>query len=471
MRSRPGGRCLIGITTVGLCFVTQSEVAADNAPAATPWAPRPDSLLCYLWVLLRSAPGLKIQFARAPRAASAVLAAGWITIVGYAAEWPEFRGPTGQGQATETGLPVHWSESINVVWKTPVEGLGWSSPVIRGENIWMTTATDEGRSLRAVSFDKSSGRLLRDIEIFRQDEPGKAHQKNSHATPTPILEGDRVYVHFGTQGTAALSNSTGEVIWRNEELRYAPGHGQGGSPALSGNLLVISCDGTDRQFVVALDKNTGKIRWRTDRRDARMAFSTPLIIRAEGRDQVVSVGADVTAGYDLETGEELWYIRYEGFSNVPRPVYGHGLVYIASGFYKPVLFAVRPTGRGDVTRSHVVWSSSRGVPLTSSPLLVGDQIYFVSDQGIASCLDAKSGEIHWRSRLKGNYSASPLLADGRIYFQNEEGLTTVIEPGLRFKKLAENQVDGRTFATIAPSDEALFLRTDSRLYRIEERGK
>ena len=412
-----------------------------------------------------------MRFVRTSLPISAMLAAWGLLATASAAEWPEFRGPTGQGEASETGLPISWSESLNVDWKVPVAGLGWSSPVIRGEKIWMTTATDEGRSLRAVSFDKSSGRLLQDIEVFRQDEPTKAHRKNSHATPTPILEGDRVYLHFGTQGTAALSSSTGEVIWRNQELRYAPGHGQGGSPALSGNLLVINCDGTDRQFVVALDKNTGAIRWRTDRRETRMAFTTPLVIRADGHDQAVSIGADATVSYDVETGEELWFIRHEGFSNVPRPVYGHGLVYVTSGFYKPVLFAVRPNGRGDVTQSHVVWSSSRGIPLTPSPVLVGDEMYFVSDQGIATCLDAKTGENHWRSRLKGKYSASPLFADGRIYFQNEEGLTTVIEPGLSFEKLAENQVDGRTFATIAPTDGALFLRTDSHLYRIEERKK
>ena len=410
-------------------------------------------------------------FAVTSRVTLAMFAAWGLLAQAGAADWPEFRGPTGQGQATETGLPLRWSESLNVVWKVRVPGLGWSSPVIRGEKIWMTTATDEGRSLRAVSFDKASGRRLLDVEVFRQDKPSKAHRKNSHATPTPILEGDRVYLHFGTQGTAALSASTGEVIWRNQELRFAPGHGQGGSPALSGNLLVINCDGTDRQFVVALDKNTGAVRWRTDRREKRMAFTTPLVIRAEGRDQAVSIGADATVSYDVETGEELWFIRYEGFSNVPRPVYGHGLVYVTSGFYNPVLFAVRPNGRGDVTESHVVWSSSRGIPLTSSPLLAGDEIYVVSDQGIASCFDAKTGENHWRARLKGKYAASPLLADGRIYFQNEEGLTTVVEPGLSFKKLAENQVDGRTFATIAPTDGAFFLRTDSHLYRIEEGGE
>ena len=292
------------------------------------------------------------------------LAAFLLSVV-TASEWPEFRGPTGQGHATETGLPLQWSESLNVVWKVPVPGLGWSSPVVRGEKIWMTTATQEGRSLRVVSVDKSSGRLLQDLEVFHEDTPATIQKKNSHATPTPILEGDRVYVHFGPQGTAALSSATGLVIWRNRELRYAPGHGQGGSPALAADLLVISCDGIDRQYVVALDKNTGAVRWRTDRRDAAMAFSTPLVIREGPRAQVVSVGASATVSYDLATGKELWFIRYDGFSNVPRPVYGHGLVYVTSGYYNPVLFAVRPDGRGDVTDSHVHWSLKRGIPLTT----------------------------------------------------------------------------------------------------------
>lgn len=383
-----------------------------------------------------------------------------------AADWPQFRGPTGQGISEGTGLAVSWSETENITWKKAIPGHGWSSPVVEGGQLWLTAATDGGRSLRAIAVDPESGEIFHDIEVFRQDEPSKKHRKNSHATPTPILEDDRVYVHFGHQGTAALKDN-GEILWRNRELRYEPGHGQGGTPALSRDLLIISCDGTDRQFVVALDKNTGKVRWNTPRTDAAMAFSTPLVIEHDGAPQVVSPGANRAVSYDLETGRELWSIRYGGFSNVPRPVYSHGLVFLSSGYYNPALYAIRPDGRGDVTATHVIWKMNRGVPLTPSPVVVGDEMYFVSDKGIASCVDAKTGEPHWRARMTGAYSASPLYAEGHIYFQNETGLTTVITPGRTFNKVAENQLDGRTFASIATVGKAMFLRTDTHLYRIE----
>ena len=384
-----------------------------------------------------------------------------------AGDWPQFRGPTGQGISDETGLPIQWSESENIKWKVPIPGEGWSSPVIKDGRVWLTAATEGGRSLRAIAVNVASGEMIHNVEVFREDQPTKKHKKNSYATPTPILEGDRVYVHFGTQGTAALTDA-GKIVWKNEELSYVPGHGQGGAPELAGDLLVISCDGTDQQYVVALDKDTGKIRWRTPRRNARMAFTTPLAITEGGTRQVVSPGADRAVAYQLETGEELWSIRYGGFSNVPRPVFAHGLVFVASGFYNPVLFAVRPDGKGDVTESHVAWSTSRGVPLTSSPVVAGDAIYFVSDNGIASCLDAKTGQQRWRSRLAGAYVASPLYAGGHIYFQSETGLTTVIKPGKAFERVAENQLDGRTFASPAIVGGAIFLRTDTHLYRIEE---
>ncbi|MDA1314046.1 MAG: PQQ-binding-like beta-propeller repeat protein [Acidobacteria bacterium] len=401
-------------------------------------------------------------------AGSAFFAAVFLLLSGplTAADWPQFRGPTGQGVSEDTGLPIQWSEKENVAWKVAIPGTGWSSPVIKDGQLWLTTATEEGRSLRAIRVDIESGEIVHNIEVFREEKPTKKHEKNSYATPTPILEDGRVYVHFGPQGTAALSDA-GEILWKNQELSYVPGHGQGGTPELAGDLLVISCDGTDQQFVVALDKTTGKIRWRTLRKDAAMAFSTPLVIEQGSTRQVVSPGANRAVAYQLETGEELWSVSYKGFSNVPRPVFAHGLVYVASGFYNPVIYAVRPDGRGDVTESHVAWSTSRGVPLTSSPLVVGDEIYFVSDNGIASCLDAKTGRQHWRSRLTGAYSASPLYAGGHIYFQSEAGLTTVITPGKTFKSVAENQLDGRTFASPSPAGKAIFLRTETHLYRIE----
>ncbi|HVX60840.1 MAG TPA: PQQ-binding-like beta-propeller repeat protein [Pirellulales bacterium] len=390
-----------------------------------------------------------------------------VTAPARADDWPQFRGPDGQGHAGQRGLPLEWSEGQNIVWKAPVPGLGWSSPTILGRQIWLTTALDEGRSLHVVCMDRETGEVQHDVEAFQIADPGKIHSKNSHASPSPILEGDRVYVHFGDNGTACLSTD-GKVLWRNQELIYAHGHGPGGSPVLYKDLLIVSCDGTDRQFVAALDKHSGKLRWQT-KREGRMAYSTPLVIHAAGRDQVISTGGDAVVSYNPADGEEIWRVRYDGYSEVPRPVYGQGLVFICSGYNTPLLYAIRPDGEGDVTDTHVAWKTTKAAPLNPSPLLIGEELYFVSDRGVAVCADAKTGEQHWQKRLPGNYSASPLAADGRIYFTNETGETTVIAPGKEFKSLASNLVDGRTLASLAVSGKAIYLRTDTHLYRIEER--
>lgn len=389
------------------------------------------------------------------------------------AEWPEFRGPDGQGHASQQRLPLTWSETENIAWKTPIDGLGWSSPVIAGRQIWLTTATDEGHSLRAVCLDRDSGKIVHDVEVFHVDDPGKMHKKNSHASPTPILEGDKVYVHFGTNGTACLT-SEGKIVWKTNELKYAMVHGCGGSPVLVDDLLVFSCDGGDLQFVVALDKRTGEIRWKTDRdglvTPKHFAFSTPLALRIGSIDQVISPGADQVIAYETRTGKPLWRVRYEGgYSVVPRPVFGKGLLFLSSGYDSPILLAIRPDGQGDVTETHVAWSVKKGAPHNPSPLLVGDELYLVSDRGVASCLDAVTGEVCWQERLGGNFSASPLAADGHVYFLNEDGGTTVIAPGREFKELAKNQLDGRTLASLAVAGRAIYLRTDSHLYRIESK--
>lgn len=384
-----------------------------------------------------------------------------------AEDWPEFRGPTAQGHSTERGLPLEWSESRNVMWKTRVPGLGWSSPVVAGGRVWITSAIKErGGSLRALAFDVETGRELVNAEVFRTRNADPLNAKNSLASPTPIVEGDRVYVHFGADGTAALTTS-GETVWKTR-LAYESQHGSGGSPVLYGDLLIFSADGSDRAFVIALEKQTGKTRWKTSRRQpSDQAYSTPLVIRVGDRDEVVSVGAFRAAAYEPESGKEIWRVGYgDGFSNVPRPVYGHGLVYIATGFQQPTLIAVRPDGTGDVTRTHVAWTLRRGAPLTPSPLLVGDELYIVNDGGIVSCLDATTGETRWQHRLDGSFSASPVFADGRIYFLNEEGVATVILPGKEFRTLATNHVDGETLASMAVSAGSIFIRTNSHLYRI-----
>jgi outer membrane protein assembly factor BamB len=383
-------------------------------------------------------------------------------------DWPQFRGPGGQGHSSERGLPLTWSESENIAWKVAVPGRGWSSPVVAGGRVWLTTAAAIKRdtSLRLMAFDEATGRVALDVEVFRRRGAELLNAKNSHASPTPILDGDRVYVHFGAEGTAAVSTA-GEILWK-ARLEYESQHGNGGSPELAGDLLIVNCDGFDQAFVVALDTRTGRRRWRADRRTPHsQAYSTPLAIRAADRDQVVSVGAFHASAFDPANGREIWRVRYpDGFSNVPRPVYGAGLVLIATGFHQPSLLAVRPDGRGDVTRTHVAWTLARGAPLTPSPLVAGDDVYVVSDNGIASCLDARTGTVRWQQRLGNSFSASPVLADGRVYFLDEDGRTTVLKADGSGERLAVNALDGPALASMAVASRSMFIRTATHLYRI-----
>jgi len=391
----------------------------------------------------------------------------WFRHALRAEDWPQFRGPDGQGHSSEQALPLTWSEKENIRWKVAIPGRGWSSPAIAGDRIWLTTATDGGRSLCAICLDRNAGSQRQTVELFHLAAAEPINDKNSYASPTPVLDGDKVYLHFGPYGTACITSS-GEIVW-GTRLKYSPQHGPGGSPVLYEDLLIISCDGQDIQYVVALDKRTGKIRWKTSRAGYQ-AYSTPLVIQAAGRAQVISPGAHRAIAYDPHSGKEIWWVSYgQGFSNVPRPVFGAGLVFICSGFFEPVVLAVRPDGTGDVTKSHIVWSLKRGAPLTPSPLLVEEDLYVISDSGIATCLDAKTGAAHWRARLGGNFSASPVYGDDRIYFLNEDGETTVIAPGTQFQRLAVNKLDGATLASIAISGGALFIRTDGNLYRLEQR--
>ena len=393
----------------------------------------------------------------------------FISPTGEARDWPEFRGPSGQGHSTDRDLPVEWSESQNVSWKVAVPGLGWSSPVVADGRAWITTATRQDKgSLRLLAFDITTGQETLNVEVFRIDDLRAPNPKNSLASPSPIIDGDHVYVHFGSYGTAALTTA-GEIVW-STQFTYQSQHGNGGSPIVYGDLLILSCDGFDTAFVVALDKRTGEIRWKTEREHpVSQAYSTPLVIGVGGQDQIVSVGAFRTTAYDPETGREIWWVRYDdGFSNVPRPVFGHGLVFISTGFQVPSMLAVRADGSGDVTSTHVAWTLRRGAPLTPSPLLVGDELYVVNDYGILTCIAATSGEIHWQERIGGNYSASPVFADGRIYFQSEEGKTTVVEPGIEFRALSTNRLDESTLASMAVSSGSFFLRTSGHLYRIAQ---
>ena len=396
-----------------------------------------------------------------------------------AADWPQFRGPTGDGHAVAKNLPAEWNETTNVAWKTEIPGRGWSSPSLFQNRLYLTTAAAAESSasgplsLRTLSVDAASGRILWNVEVF--EEPADApriHSKNSHASPTPLVEKDRVYVHFGHQGTACL-DLTGKVIWRNDTIKYAPVHGNGGSPVLEGGFVIFSCDGGSDPFVIALDARTGREKWRFKRESdsvKQFAFSTPAVIEVAGRKQLITPGAGVVNALNPASGDEIWRVRYDGYSVIPKPVFGHGLVFLSTGYDSPVVMAIRPDGSGDVTDTHVAWELPRGGPHAPSLLLVGNELYMISDRGVATCVDARTGEQHWQERIGGNYSASPIFADGKIYLQSEEGPAVVLKPGKTFEKLADTGFAERTLASYAVGDSALFIRTEHNLYRVENEG-
>ena len=417
-----------------------------------------------------------------------VFTVAWLSILALTARgqdavtsWPQFRGPDGQGHSAARDVPWQWSESTSsgsqgIAWKTPLPGRGWSSPVVDGGFVWLTSALDDGKRLVVLRINAATGVVDRQIPVFADNKPKSIHQKNSHASPSLLIDGDRLFAHFGTYGTACLTRD-GDVVWR-QKLDYEPQHGPGGSPILYDDLLILNCDGADVQYVAALDKRTGEIRWKTPRAhisEARrngekmpgMAFSTPLLYEDDGVPLVLSAGGDHLAAYDARMGQEIWWSAYDGYSVVPRPVVAQGLVFFSSCYDGPVFYAVRLGGQGDVTPTHVAWTLAKGAPHSPSPLAVGDELYVVDDGGVATCLDIGSGKQHWQKRLGGKFSASPLLAGDRIYFTNEEGETIVLAPGREYHELARNQVDGRTLASLAPIDGALFLRTDTHLYRLQ----
>ena len=418
-----------------------------------------------------------------------------------AQEWPQFRGPHGSGIADATTLPVTWSETENVTWKTELPGRGWSSPVISGKYIWMTTGIEtaatpeelakkfEGRSdakslqlaakvsLRAICVDRESGKLIQNVPLFELDYPDPIHALNSYASPTPVICGDRVFCHFGNYGTACVGLADGKVLWKTEQFKYDPQNGPGASPVAWKNLLIFNCDGRDVQFIVALDQADGKTVWQTNRsgklpdnNDFKKAYCTPTIIDDPQHPQLISPASDWVYSYDPATGQELWRANYGqlGFSTVPKPLIGNGKVYVLTSFMSSRLLAIKFDGHGDVTETHVNWKEDRNMPSKPSMLLIDDRLYAVNDKGILTCLDANSGEMVWRERVDGDYAASPLYGAGHIYLFNQNGETTVVQPGDEFKKVASNKLDGSFMASPAVAGNALFLRTDKALYRVEE---
>jgi outer membrane protein assembly factor BamB len=401
------------------------------------------------------------------------------------ADWPQFRGPAGNGLATSRALPLAWAEDKNVTWKTAIHGRGWSSPVILGNQVWLTTATTDGRALFAIAVEKATGKILHDLPLFEVSTPQYAHPFNSYASPTPVIEPGRVYVTFGAPGTAAIDTKTGRVVWERRDFECNHFRGAGSSPIIFGNLLIMHFDGSDRQFVAALDKRTGNTVWKTDRSidfqdlgpdgkpqadgDFRKAFATPHIATFGNRSILISLGSKAAYAYDPLTGKELWRIEERtNHSASTRPLVGHGMIFYPSGFANPHLLAVRPDSRGLATDANIAWRVTRGVPQKPSLTLVGDLIFMVNDRGITSAVDANTGEVVWTSRVRGEYSASPVAAGGRVYFFSEDGRTTAIEAGREFKILAESQLGDGFMASPAVDGNAFILRSRSHLYRIEE---
>ncbi len=411
-----------------------------------------------------------------------------------AADWPEFRGLYGNGHATAaddakpTGLPLRWSETENVKWKTPIPCCGWSTPVVLGGQVWLTTATEDGNDFFVLCLDAESGRVRSRQKLFHCDKPEPlGNSVNGYASPSPVIEPGRVYVSFGSYGTACLDTAAQTTIWQRTDLPCRHYRGPGSSPILFDDLLILTMDGVNVQYLVALDKKTGHTVWKTDRTtawndldadgkpktegDLRKAFSTPLIVDVHGKPMLISSGSKEIYGYDPRTGRECWKIYHGSHTAVVRPVFAQGLVMFVTGMGKPELWAVKPDGQGDVTDSHVAWTSTtKTVAKTSSPIVVGELLFMVTDDGIVCCLEVATGRELWKQRIGGHYAASPIYADGRLYFCNQEGKTTVIKPGRSYELLAANSLETGCMASPAVSGQALFLRTKTHLYRIESAG-
>lgn len=409
-----------------------------------------------------------------------------IPLAKAAENWPQFRGPDGDGHSDARGLPLQWSESQNVVWKTAIHDRGWSSPVIYGKQIWLTSATKDGKQLFVICIDRDTGKIIRDWKLFDVAEPQFAHAFNTHASPTPVIEEGRVYITFGSAGTACIDTKTFKVLWERRDIECNHFRGAGSSPVIFRNLLLMHFDGSDHQFVMALDKATGKTVWQTRRSidfqdldangkpaaegDLRKAFSTPHVALINGRWEMISLGAKAAYSYDPLTGKELWRVEERAqHSASTRPVLGHGMIFFPTGFSAGQLFAVRTGGKGLITDTHVAWKVKRGVSNKPSILLVDDLLYMIGDTGIASCIDARTGEQVWQQRIGGEYSASPVYADGRLWFFSEDGRTTVLKPGRVFEQIAENRLDDGFLASPAIAGKAFYLRTRTHLYRIEEK--
>lgn len=391
--------------------------------------------------------------------------------------WPDFRGPAGDGYSAATGLPKAWAEGRNVRWKAEVPEVGWSSPVVAGDKVWLTTATDDGREQFVLCYDRNTGKRLLNKRLFQTERPQRISSgTNTYASPSPVLADGRVFVHFGTFGTACLDTKTLATLWVRDDLHCEHSVGPGSSPFVSDGRLIVTFDGMDVQFLEALDVRTGKTVWKTPRGtdfngvdgEMRKAFNTPYRLKRRGKDEIVSVGARALCAYDPKTGRELWRLAHPGYSNASRCVAGGGMLFVNTGFNVPELWAVRldrPTGP---TEADIAWRWTRSVPTMGSPLYIDGRLYFLADSEFLTCLDAATGRELWKERIGGRHYASPIFADGRLFTFAERGESLQIAPGATFQLLTRNRLDDGCHASPAVAGKALFVRTHTHLYRIEE---
>ena len=392
-------------------------------------------------------------------------------------QWSQFRGHFGNGIIKSTSAPINWSENTNIDWKTPIHDRGWSSPVIWNDQIWMTTATKDGNKMYAICVNKLSGKIEHDIHVFDVKSPQAITNENTYASPTPVVEEGRVYVHFGTYGTACISTKDGQILWKRRDLNcdHEIGAGPASSPFIYNNFLIFNVDGRDVQYVIALNKETGETAWKTNRSvdfsdvqvNQRKAYGTPFIIPRGNTNQMVSIGAKGVYSYDPENGKELWKAEHRGWSIAPRPVYGEGLVFTMIDRDRPEMWAINPNGSGDITETHIEWKETKRMPPRASPIIIKGLLFVVDRNGYISCIEAKTGKSIWQKRMKGRFSASPILANNLIYFFNEDTVCTIIKPTRELEIVAENKLsDDKLMATPAFDENSIYIRTEKKLTRI-----
>ena len=396
-----------------------------------------------------------------------------------AQDWPQFRGPNGNGHAEAMSVPTKWSEDENVTWKTPLPGRGWSSPVVSGDFIWMTAAIESKEGpvdLIALCVEKESGKLRSRVQLFHVDEPGGIHALNSYASPTPVISGESVFCHFGNFGTACLDQKSGRIKWKTDRFEYETQNGPGASPVVWKNLLLFNCDGMDVQFAVALDQATGETVWKVDRsgklpekEDFKKSYCTPAIVVTKNGPQLISPASDWVYAYDPASGKELWKVNYGqlGFSTVPKPIFKNGTAFVLTSFMKSRLLAIDCEISAMESDSRVKWTNDTNMPQKPSLLQVEKHLYAIGDRGILTCLNTETGEQVFKDRIGGNFAASPLFAGGNVYLFDQKGKTTVFKHGDKLNIIAKNQLDGKFMASPAVSGNSLFLRTDKAIYRID----